>query len=67
MEAPPVPKICARLRLTLKNPLKGTFVLMGEQPPLFGHPVNEFASRIPADPSCKTNGGVFVGVVPEKA
>ena len=63
-----VPKICARLRLTSKNPLKGEAVLLGEGQPVGVHPVNVFASRIPLDtPSCKMNGGVFVGVVPVQA
>ena len=63
-----VPKICARLRLTSKNPLKGEVVLLGEGQPVGVHPVNVFGSRIPpVAESCKTKGGVFVGVVPVQA
>ena len=48
MEAPPAPKICARLKSRLKIPLKAKFELMGEGQPEGVHPVNVFASRIPA-------------------
>ncbi len=68
IEAPPAPKICARVRLTSKKPLKGEAVLLGEGQFVGVHPVNVFASRIPlVDPRAKTNGGVFVGVVPVQA
>ena len=56
------------LRLTSKNPLKAKTVLLGEGQAVEVHPVNVFASRIPLSvPSCKTNGGVFVGVPPVQA
>ena len=69
VEAPPVPKICARLRLTSKNPLRAKAVLKGEgQLVEEAHPENVFGSRIPlVVPRFKTNGGVFVGVVPVQA
>ena len=65
MEAPPVVKICARVRLTSKNPLKGKAVLLGVGQFVGVHPVNVFSSRIPpVGESCKTKAGIFVGVVP---
>jgi len=60
--------ICARLKLTSKNPLKAKLELLGEGQSVVVHPVNEFAIRIPlVVPSCKMNGGVFAGVVPVHA
>ena len=65
MEAPPVPKICARLRLTSKNPLKGEAVLLGEGQLVGVHPVNVLGSRIPpVAVSCKTKGGILGGAAP---
>ena len=54
--------------MTLKNPLISKFVLLGAGQPVGVHPVNVFGSRIPlVVPNCKTNGEVFVGVVPVQA
>ena len=62
-----MPKISARLRLTSKNPLIFKIVLLGVGQPEDVQPVSVFASRIPlVGPSCKINGVVFVGVVPDQ-